>query len=66
METLTQEEQDLLNQAIKENDQKHIIPTNSRTLSRNVAQSRFTAAEWYEKAKEQNVILAGCGGIGRF
>lgn len=66
MENLTQEEQDLLNHAIEENDYKHIIPTNSRTLSRNVAQSRFTAAEWYEKAKEQNVILAGCGGIGSY
>lgn len=66
MENLTQEEQELLNQAIEENYYKHIIPTNSRTLSRNVAQSRFTAAEWYEKAKEQNVILAGCGGIGSY
>ena len=66
METLTQEEQDLLDKAIEENDYKHIIPVNSKTLTMNFAQSRFTAAEWYEKAKEQAVILAGCGGIGSY
>lgn len=66
METLTQEEQDLLDKAIEENDYKHIIPVNSKTLTMSFAQSRFTAAEWYEKAKEQTVILAGCGGIGSY
>ena len=66
METLTQEEQALLDEALKENDTRNIIPVNSRTISQNIATSRFSSAEWYAKAREQYVVLAGIGGIGGY
>ena len=66
METLTQEEQALLDEALKENDIRNIIPVNSRTISQNIATSRFSSAEWYAKAREQYVVLAGIGGIGGY
>lgn len=63
---LTQEEQALLDDTIRQNDEKFIIPINSKTLSRSIATSRFSSAEWYELAKTQNITLAGCGGIGGY
>lgn len=66
METLTQEEQALLDEAIRESEARNIIPVNSRTISQSTATSRFSSAEWYEKAQEQSVVLAGVGGIGSY
>lgn len=66
MEALTQEEQALLDEAIRENNIRNIIPVNSKTISQSVATSRFSSAEWYEKAQEQSIVLAGVGGIGSY
>ena len=41
-----------------------LIPENSPTLTMDVATSRFSGAEWYELAKQQRIIIGGCGGIG--
>lgn len=42
-----------------------LIPPNSPTLLIDDSTSRFSGAEWFNKIKEQEVIIAGCGGIGR-
>lgn len=40
------------------------IQENSITLLQNDQTLRFSSADWFEKIKEQEVILAGLGGIG--
>lgn len=40
------------------------IQENSITLLQNDQTLRFSSADWFEKIKEQDVILAGLGGIG--
>lgn len=61
---LTEEEQDILDQAVEDAHQE--IPTNSATLLVDEATSRFSSAIWYENIQRKTVILAGVGGIGRF
>lgn len=61
---LTEEEQDILDQAVEDAHQE--IPTNSATLLVDEATSRFSSAIWYENIQKKTVILAGVGGIGRF
>ena len=40
------------------------IQENSITLLQNDQTLRFSSADWFEKIKEQEVVLAGLGGIG--
>ena len=42
-----------------------IIPENSNSILVEETTSRFSGAVWYDKIKEKEVIIAGCGGIGR-
>lgn len=43
-----------------------LTETNSQLLDFDENTARFSSAVWYEKIKEQKVILAGCGGIGSY
>lgn len=43
-----------------------LTETNSQLLNFDENTARFSSAVWYEKIKEQKVILAGCGGIGSY
>lgn len=45
-------------------DAPHHIQPNSPTLLIDESTSRFSGTEWYEKVKQQNIIIAGLGGIG--
>ena len=42
-----------------------LIPPNSPTLLIDDSISRFSGAEWFDEIQKQEVIIAGCGGIGR-
>lgn len=42
------------------------IPLNPLSNPVEVTQSRFNGAIWYDKVREQRVLLAGCGGIGSY
>ena len=44
----------------------HKIPLNSNTLLVDESTSRFSSAEWYDKVREQRIVLAGLGGIGSY
>lgn len=59
---LTEEEQRLLDETI--DGIRREIPENSPTLSIDETTVRFSSAVWYDKIKEQTIMLAGCGGIG--
>lgn len=59
---LTAEEQRLLDETI--NSIHREIPENSPTLSVDETTVRFSSAVWYDRIKEQHIMLAGCGGIG--
>lgn len=59
---LTEEEQRLLDETI--NSIHREIPENSPTLSVDETTVRFSSAVWYDRIKEQHIMLAGCGGIG--
>lgn len=61
---LTEEEQDILDQAVEDAHQE--IPTNSATLLVDEATSRFSSAIWYENIQKKTVILVGVGGIGSY
>lgn len=41
------------------------IPLNSPTLLLDESTTRFSGAEWYNEIQKKNIIIAGCGGIGR-
>ena len=47
-------------------DEQQVIPANSNTALVSEATSRFSSALWYERIQQQNVILAGAGGIGSY
>lgn len=59
---LSPEEEALLNQVLE--SEHNEIPLNSPTLLVDETTSRFTDAIWYDKIKEQNITIAGVGGIG--
>lgn len=59
---LSPEEEALLNQVLE--SEHNEIPVNSPTLLIDETTSRFTDAIWYDKIKEQNITIAGVGGIG--
>lgn len=61
-ETLLQE---TLEQA-HEDDNREILPPNSETLLIDESSSRFSSAIWFNKIGEQEVTLAGLGGIGSY
>ena len=42
------------------------VTPNSPSLEMDVSTSRFSGAIWYEKIKEQEIVLAGIGGIGSY
>lgn len=42
------------------------IPVNPNTLLVDESTSRFSSAEWYDKVREQRIVLAGLGGIGSY
>lgn len=42
------------------------IPINPNTLLVDESTSRFSSAEWYDKVREQKIVLAGLGGIGSY
>lgn len=66
---LTTEEEALLSQVLEEIEAEHrnnAIPENSKSLLVDEATSRFSSAIWYEAIQKQVIMLAGCGGIGRF
>lgn len=47
-------------------ERDNVIPENSETLLINETRARFSSAIWYEKIQEQDIILAGIGGIGGY
>lgn len=59
---LTEEEQRLLDETL--DGIRREIPENSPTLLVDETTVRFSSAVWYDKIKEQTIMLAGCGGIG--
>lgn len=59
---LNPEEEALLSQVLE--NEYNEIPLNSPTLLVDETTSRFTDAIWYNKIKEQNITIAGVGGIG--
>lgn len=61
---LTEEEQNILDQAVEEAHQE--IPVNSSSLLVDEATSRFSSAIWYKNIQKKVIILAGVGGIGSY
>ena len=61
---LSAEESALLNAVLEETHQE--IPINSGSLLVDESTSRFSSAIWYEGIQQQNIILAGVGGIGSY
>lgn len=61
---LSESEEAMLQAALEE--EHHEIPVNPDVLRPEETTSRFSSAVWYEKIQEQEVILAGCGGIGSY
>lgn len=51
---------------VTEEDAAFIIPVPSATLDVDETTARFSSAIWFEKIKEQTVVLAGLGGIGSY
>lgn len=43
-----------------------VIPLTSATLSINEGTARFSDAIWFNEIQKKSIIVAGCGGIGRF
>lgn len=50
----------------QEVNNEQVIPTNSNSLLISEETSRFSSAIWYDKIREQKIILAGAGGIGSY
>jgi molybdopterin/thiamine biosynthesis adenylyltransferase len=51
---------------LTEEEAAFIIPVPSATLDVDETTARFSSAIWFEKIKEQTVVLAGLGGIGSY
>ena len=45
---------------------RQTIETNNQIIDFNLDTARFSSAIWYDKIRQQNVLLAGCGGIGSY
>jgi hypothetical protein len=67
-EILNEQEEALLNATIEEIYQEHFsspaIPENEESALLDTSTSRFSSALWYQRVKDQNILLAGLGGIG--
>lgn len=68
---LSEEENNLLEEALVEahegtKDIEKDLPSNSETILVDETSSRFDGASWFNKIKEQTVIVAGIGGIGSY
>lgn len=50
----------------QEINNEQVIPANSNSLLISEETSRFSSAIWYDKIREQRIILAGAGGIGSY
>lgn len=50
----------------QEINNEQVIPANSNSLLISEETSRFSSAIWYDKIREQGIILAGAGGIGSY
>lgn len=50
----------------QEVNNEQVIPANSNSLLISEETSRFSSAIWYNKIREQRIILAGAGGIGSY
>lgn len=48
----------------EEEEERDFIAPNITTSVADEATARFSSAEWFEKMKEQHIIMAGLGGIG--
>lgn len=66
MEGLTPEEAAILEAAVAEAHEGETLPENSASLLIDEHTSRFSSAEWFDKVREQGVMLAGLGGIGSY
>lgn len=62
--SLSESEEAMLQAVLEE--EHHEIPVNPDVLRPQETTSRFSSAIWYEKIQGQEVILAGCGGIGSY
>lgn len=67
-EILNEQEEAILNDAIEEIYQELFsspaIPENEESALLDTSTSRFSSAPWYQRVKDQNILLAGLGGIG--
>lgn len=67
-EILNEQEEAILNAAIEEIYQERFsspaIPENEESALLDTSTSRFSSAPWYQRVKDQNILLAGLGGIG--
>lgn len=67
-EILNEQEEALLNATIEEIYQEHFsspaIPQNEESALLDTSTSRFSSAPWYQRVKDQDILLAGLGGIG--
>lgn len=67
-EILNEQEEALLNATIEEIYQEHFsspaIPKNEESALLDTSTSRFSSAPWYQRVKDQDILLAGLGGIG--
>lgn len=67
-EILNEQEKALLNAAIEEIYQEHFsspaISKNEELALLDTSTSRFSSALWYQRVKDQDILLAGLGGIG--
>lgn len=50
----------------QEVNNEQVIPANSNSLLISEETSRFSSAIWYDKIREQEIVLAGAGGIGSY
>lgn len=55
---------EIVQEAHMEDNKDKVLPANSPTLLIDETTSRFSSAIWYELIQQQNVLLAGLGGIG--
>lgn len=67
-EILNEQEEALLNATIEEIYQEHFsspaISENEESALLDTSTSRFSSAPWYQRVKDQDILLAGLGGIG--
>lgn len=65
---MNEQEEALLNATIEEIYQEHFsspaIPKNEESALLDTSTSRFSSAPWYQRVKDQDILLAGLGGIG--